>query len=205
MLNSRSTNRLKMRQFYQQCKPRLSSKSLSMKSHNSRGWIGGLTKVTRLLLWLGLSAGFSVLGGCDAAPTLPQQGQWRIVNYWAIWCTPCREEIPVLNAVNRYADVVVLGVNFDRKTGEELSAHRGQLNIEFDSLTDDPTSFLGTKRPQALPTTLIVDPEGKLVRTLVGPQTQQTLDAALALAGRKKTPANQPANEGATQIGENLK
>ena len=205
MLNSRSTNRLKMRQFYQQCKPRLSSKSLSTKSNNSRGWIGGLTKLTRLFLWLGLSAGFSVLGGCDAAPRLPQQGRWRIVNYWAIWCTPCREEIPVLNAVNRYADVVVLGVNFDRKTGEELSAHRGQLNIEFDSLTDDPASFLGTKQPQVLPTTLIVDPEGKLVTTLVGPQTQQTLDAALTLAGRKKTPANQPANEGATQIGENLK
>ena len=186
MLNSLSTNHSQVRQFYQPCKPRLGSESLSRTSHSPRGRIGGLTKITKLFLLLGLSAGFGVLGGCDSAPTIPQQGQWRVVNYWAIWCTPCREEIPVLNAVNRYADVVVLGVNFDRKTGEELSAHREQLNIEFDSLTDDPASFLGTQRPQVLPTTLIVDPEGKLVTTLVGPQTQQTLDAALSLAGRKK-------------------
>ncbi len=113
------------------------------------------------------------------------EGQWRIVNYWAIWCTPCREEIPELNALNQEDDVVVFGVNYDGKTGAELDEHSRELSIKFDQLAQDPASFLGTTRPQVLPTTLIVDPKGGVVATLVGPQTQANILAAINSAGKK--------------------
>lgn len=113
------------------------------------------------------------------------EGQWRIVNYWAIWCTPCREEIPELNALNQEDDVVVFGVNYDGKTGAELDEHSRELSIKFDQLAQDPASFLGTTRPQVLPTTLIVDPKGGVVATLVGPQTQANILAAIDSAGKK--------------------
>jgi thiol-disulfide isomerase/thioredoxin len=46
--------------------------------------------------------------GCNEQNTaLPGTGQWRIINYWAIWCVPCREEIPELNAVNRDTELTV--------------------------------------------------------------------------------------------------
>ena len=52
------------------------------------------------------------LWGCESDP-LPGNGQWRIINYWAIWCAPCREEIPELNELDRSTELVVLAVNYD--------------------------------------------------------------------------------------------
>ena len=61
------------------------------------------------------------LQGCDQpADELPGVGQWRVVNYWAIWCTPCREEIPELNALNDSTELMVFAVNYDGQTGEAL-------------------------------------------------------------------------------------
>ena len=52
--------------------------------------------------------------GCgDSSHSLPGAGQWRVVNYWAIWCAPCREEIPELNALDRNAEFLVYAVNYD--------------------------------------------------------------------------------------------
>lgn len=124
--------------------------------------------------------------GCDGqTSTLPGAGTWRVINYWAIWCTPCREEIPELNDLNSLGDVTVLGVNYDGKTGAELDDHQSQLAIQFQALDTDPAAALGTTRPQVLPTTLLVSPEGALMATLTGPQTREQLETALAEIGRK--------------------
>ena len=119
------------------------------------------------------------------APSLEaHRGQWVLVNYWAKWCKPCIKEIPELNALDRdREDVTVLGVNYDGLVGDALSAQLKELNVEFATLTADPAGQLGTQRPVVLPTTFILDPEGALVSTLVGPQTLETLEQALVDAG----------------------
>lgn len=107
------------------------------------------------------------------------RGQWVVINYWAQWCKPCIEEIPQLNALDStYAEVTVLGVNYDGATGAELEQQRQQLGVEFASLEADPSEALGVSRPVVLPTTFIVGPDGKLETTLIGPQTLQTLALA---------------------------
>ena len=113
----------------------------------------------------------------SAAPTLDHwHGQWVVVNYWAQWCTPCIKEIPELNHLDQdYAQVTVLGVNYDGTTGEELELQRQKLGVKFASLNTDPSDQLGIVRPVVLPTTLIIDPKGQLVATLVGPQTLTSL------------------------------
>ncbi len=137
----------------------------------------------RYFIALGLALLLTTCGRSD--PTLlPAQGQWRLVNYWALWCTPCREEIPELNLVNETEGITVFGVNYDGKTGESLQQQRLELGISFPSLVPDPAAALGVPRPRVLPTTLVVNPEGELVDTLTGPQTQATLMAALAALGR---------------------
>jgi thiol-disulfide isomerase/thioredoxin len=104
------------------------------------------------------------------------QGQWVVINYWAQWCAPCIEEIPELNRLNQeYAQVTVLGVNYDGASGEELEQQRQKLGVTFTSLKSDPAAQLGISRPAVLPTTLILDPNGQLVATLVGPQTLTSL------------------------------
>jgi thiol-disulfide isomerase/thioredoxin len=121
-----------------------------------------------------------LLAGCGAEePSLPGDGQWRLVNYWAIWCKPCREEIPALNVVDQRENIVVLGVNFDRKQDQELADQAAELGIAFELLTNDPGPMLGAPRPEGLPVTLVVSPDGDLVNTLVGPQTEESLLAAI--------------------------
>lgn len=132
----------------------------------------------RLMLALALCLALAGIEGCgeDQSP-LPGKGQWRIVNYWAIWCVPCREEIPELNALNRDTPLVVLSVNYDNSKGEALLRQVRELGIEFPVLEQDPAPSLGLERPRVLPTTLLVDPKGVVTDTLVGPQTQETLIA----------------------------
>ncbi len=107
------------------------------------------------------------------------QGHWVVVNYWAKWCTPCIKEIPELNQLAaNFPDLRVVGVNYDGATGDELAAQLESLDVQFPTLPDDPSAQLGIPRPAVLPTTLIIDPMGKLVDTLVGPQTVESLSRA---------------------------
>ena len=116
------------------------------------------------------------LSGCEfGTPDLPGDGQWRVINYWAIWCTPCREEVPELNAVDSGSDLMVLAVNYDGKDGAILREEAAEMGITFKLLERDPGAALGIERPRVLPTTLLVNPDGEVTDTLVGPQTQQSL------------------------------
>ena len=115
-----------------------------------------------------------MLVSCSSEQTDIIPNQWNVVNYWAIWCKPCREEIPELNQLNQIDNVVVLGVNFDRKVGEALVSDAAELGIEF-TIIDDPSPHLDITRPYVLPTTLILSPDGDLVATLVGPQTAESI------------------------------
>jgi thiol-disulfide isomerase/thioredoxin len=115
-----------------------------------------------------------MLVSCSSEQSGIIPNQWNVVNYWAIWCKPCREEIPELNQLNQIDNVVVLGVNFDRKVGEALVSDAAELGIEF-TIIDDPSPRLDITRPSVLPTTLILSPDGDLVATLVGPQTAESI------------------------------
>ena len=109
------------------------------------------------------------------------RGKWILINYWAVWCRPCREEIPELNALSAQLvdSLVVFGVNFDAVSVDEMVLQSEALGIEFAVLRDDPAAALGYSRPELLPTTYLFDPRGKLVRVLQGRQTQESIISAL--------------------------
>lgn len=104
-------------------------------------------------------------------------GRWLVVNYWAEWCKPCREEIPELNRLaGEHGDrVAVLGVNYDGLQGEALEQAVTAMEIEFPATGDDPSLALKQPRPAVLPTTLVFDAEGNFQRVLVGPQSYEDL------------------------------
>jgi thiol-disulfide isomerase/thioredoxin len=104
------------------------------------------------------------------------KGQWLVINYWATWCAPCITEIPELITLDReHEDIHVFGVNFDQPEGEEIQAQIDRMKITFPVYADDPYRHFGIDRPEVLPTTLIVGPEGNLLATLIGPQTEESL------------------------------
>jgi len=113
------------------------------------------------------------------------QGKWLVVNYWAEWCAPCRKEIPELNLLHSESEqtgAVVLGVNYDGLTGERLESLSHEMGIEFPVLEADPRERWGAELPAVLPSTLIVDPSGKLSQVLVGPQHYEDLIRAVSAA-----------------------
>jgi thiol-disulfide isomerase/thioredoxin len=112
------------------------------------------------------------------------RGKWLLINYWAEWCKPCIEEMPELHRFQQEQSnrVVLLTVNYDGVQGPALQQQIKKLGIALPVLLNDPSSVLGFKRPDALPTTLVFDPEGVLRQTLQGPQTASMLAASIESA-----------------------
>ena len=108
-------------------------------------------------------------------------GRWLIVNYWADWCPPCIKEMPELeNFYNDNEDrALVLTYNFDRLEGEELQSQIIRFKVNVPSILTDPGILFGWEAPPSLPATHIINPEGILIHTLIGPQTQESLEALI--------------------------
>ena len=109
------------------------------------------------------------------------KGKWVYINYWAEWCKPCAEEIPELNqfAAANKQEVLVLGVNFDKPAVADLLRQANGFRIEFPVVTSDIQLAFAHALPQGLPATIVINPDGKIVDTLPGPQTQATLMQAM--------------------------
>lgn len=110
---------------------------------------------------------------------------WHVVNYWADWCAPCLKEIPALNefeATHR-DEVKVIGVHADALSVAELKARVEKLGIEFAVLKQDPRFQLGLKPVQVLPTTFVIDPDGKILGPFVGIQSEVSLNHIISTKG----------------------
>ena len=107
-------------------------------------------------------------------------GEWVVLNYWAEWCAPCRDEIPELNELRqqgseRGVEIRVLGVNYDGLEGADLDAVMQRMEIEFPVLVDDPRKNFPIGRAEVLPMTVVIDPNGAVKAVLSGPQTAESL------------------------------
>ncbi len=132
-----------------------------------------------------------LLAACEPAGWIDQygnqisddalRGQRTVVNYWAQWCAPCRQELPELNRLARsFPAVRVIGIDFDGATGDALLAASEEMGIEFAVLGQDFAESRGLAKPEVLPTTYILDEQGALLHTLHGPQHYDDIAPLLA-------------------------
>lgn len=113
------------------------------------------------------------------------QGQWVVLNYFAEWCAPCLREVPELNEfyhLAKAANIRLLAASYDALSYEELSQLTEKYTMEFDVIRTDPQPKMPVNKPQQLPATFLISPEGKVVKKLLGEQTSDSLFAAIATA-----------------------
>lgn len=114
--------------------------------------------------------------------------QWQnkvsVINFWASWCQPCREEMPDLSAVyDKYASqgLVVLGISVENH--EKMSAYADKTKVSYPLLAadmegSDMSDNLGNYQG-VLPYTVIIDASGKIVKSFAGSIDQAMLEAAI--------------------------
>ena len=102
-------------------------------------------------------------------------GQVVVMNWWYSACAPCRAEAPDLQALSEeFQDqgVQFVGVNV-RDTAETALAFDRKFDISFPSIIDAQSgavslAFQGVVSPQAVPTTLVIDKQGKVASRILG-------------------------------------
>jgi thiol-disulfide isomerase/thioredoxin len=113
------------------------------------------------------------------------EGKVVVVNFWGSWCGPCRAEAPALEEThqeNKDAGVEFLGVDL-RDTREGARAFVRKFGLTYPSLFDPEgriTHAFSSVNPQGIPTTLILDREGRVAVQFTGEVRKSQLDPALA-------------------------
>ncbi|MCY4411576.1 MAG: TlpA disulfide reductase family protein [Caldilineaceae bacterium] len=110
------------------------------------------------------------------------RGKGVVINFWASWCTPCRDEAALLERTwRREKDngIVFLGLDYLDQEPAAL-AYLAEFDITYPNGPDLRSQAARRFRIQGVPETFFVDPEGRIVETVVGPiASQQELDALL--------------------------
>ena len=93
-----------------------------------------------------------------------QRGQVVMINFWATWCGPCRQEMPHLNRLfekYRASGFVLLGVNVDDdpRNAAEVAA---KLGVKFPMLLDTDRKVSHLYDLSSMPSTLLIDRDGKV-------------------------------------------
>lgn len=92
------------------------------------------------------------------------RGQVVMLNFWASWCGPCRQEMPLLDQLyQRYsrAGFTILGVNLDASPAD-ANRYLKKTDVSFPILYDTESSVGETFHVSAMPTTILIDRNGNL-------------------------------------------
>lgn len=98
------------------------------------------------------------------------RGKVLIVNFWATWCPPCRAEMPSMERAwkkTRKEGIVVLAINVG-EDADTIFQFTADYPVTFPLLMDQDSEVVGPWGVRGLPTTYVVDPQGRIIYRAIG-------------------------------------
>jgi cytochrome c biogenesis protein CcmG/thiol:disulfide interchange protein DsbE len=108
------------------------------------------------------------------------RGKPALINVWASWCVPCRKEAPELARFDREmrARARLIGIDFQDAEADARAFIR-EFGWRFPNVRDPHGTLASRYEAAGLPTTYVIDPQGRIARTLTGAQTFEKLVRAV--------------------------
>jgi len=98
------------------------------------------------------------------------RGKIVIVDFWATWCPPCREEIPsFVQLQNEYkSDLQILGVSLDQETKKDIPFFMQKYKMNYPVLFANYEIVNNYGGIEAIPTTFVIDQNGNIINSFIG-------------------------------------
>jgi len=108
------------------------------------------------------------------------RGRWVLLNFWATWCAPCVEEMPLLQqlADDHPESLLVLGIN-QREDAALVADFARDHGLRFPLLLNPPDGIVLDYNIMGLPQSLLIDPQGIVVYRAFGVLDMQAVQALL--------------------------
>jgi len=134
------------------------------------------------------SESLPLLGRAGESSLADYRGKVVVLNFWASWCPPCVDELPLLQRTQRRIErrgATVLGVNY-RDIPEDALEFVRRYRLTFPSLRDRDGEYAERYASSAFPETFVIDRRGRIAAARRGPVDQRWLDEVLPpLLGEK--------------------
>ena len=99
-------------------------------------------------------------------------GNLILLNFWATWCEPCKEEMPSLDRLQKnknLSNLKIFAINISKESKKKVDNFFKDLNIEnFDPYFDAPTTLAKTFSLRGVPTSILIDKDGKEFSRIMG-------------------------------------
>jgi cytochrome c biogenesis protein CcmG, thiol:disulfide interchange protein DsbE len=122
-----------------------------------------------------------VLGGGASGSLADYKGKVVLVNVWASWCEPCRDELPLIEKAHRRLSArggTVLGIDVKENSGAALAAVE-KYGLTYPNLRDRDGSYVREWGQTGYPENYVIDRDGKVAAVRRFPVTQKWLDQTL--------------------------